>query len=153
MITRPLDLASKLRPRPRNFDALFLVNGGLIVLFFMIFGSRFVLSPGRRLTGNDLAQGAPSEISYTATSATVTVNASGQIFTREGLVTLPQLEDWLATEAKKSPRSTLLLLLDARVSSGVMAKISGAAQSAGFADVQVAMQPSPGLEPLVPATP
>ena len=46
MITRPLDLASKLRPPPRNLDMLFLVNGGLLVLFFMLFGSRFVLSPG-----------------------------------------------------------------------------------------------------------
>jgi len=46
MITRPLDLASKLRPPPRDFDFVFLVNGGLIVMFFMLFGSRFVLAPG-----------------------------------------------------------------------------------------------------------
>jgi biopolymer transport protein ExbD len=32
MITRPLDLASKLRPEPRNFDFLFLINGGLILI-------------------------------------------------------------------------------------------------------------------------
>ena len=46
MITRPLDLASKLRPEPRNFDWLFFVNAGLLVLFFVLFGSRFVLAPG-----------------------------------------------------------------------------------------------------------
>src|SRR5207248_1917121 len=46
MITRPLDLAAKLRPEPRNFDFLFLVNGGLLVLFFLLFESRFVLAPG-----------------------------------------------------------------------------------------------------------
>ena len=46
MITHPLDLASRLRPPPRSFDALFLVNGGLIILFFFLFGSRFVLAPG-----------------------------------------------------------------------------------------------------------
>ena len=32
MITRPLDIAAKLRPEPRNFDFLFFVNGGLLVL-------------------------------------------------------------------------------------------------------------------------
>ena len=32
MITRPLDLASKLRPEPRNFDWLFFVNAGLLSL-------------------------------------------------------------------------------------------------------------------------
>ena len=32
MITRPLDLASRLRPEPRSFDWLFYVNGGVIVL-------------------------------------------------------------------------------------------------------------------------
>ena len=46
MITRPLDLSSRLRSPSRSFDFLFYVNGGLIVLFFGLFGSRFVLSPG-----------------------------------------------------------------------------------------------------------
>jgi hypothetical protein len=46
MITRPLDLAGKLRPGPRNFDFVFLVNGGLIALFFTLFGSPYVLAPG-----------------------------------------------------------------------------------------------------------
>ena len=46
MITRPLDLASRLRPPPRSFDSLFFVNVGVIALFFFVFGSRFVLAPG-----------------------------------------------------------------------------------------------------------
>ena len=46
MITRPLDLAAKLRPEPRRFDALFYVNVGVLALFFLVFGSRFVLAPG-----------------------------------------------------------------------------------------------------------
>ena len=45
MITRPLDLAAKLRPPPRSFDALFWVNVGVVVGFFALFGSRFVLAP------------------------------------------------------------------------------------------------------------
>ena len=44
VITHPLDLASRLRPPPRNFDALFLVNGALLVLFFS-FLARALCSP------------------------------------------------------------------------------------------------------------
>ena len=46
MITHPLDLASRLRPPPRNHDVLFFLNGALIMMFFVLFGSRFVLAPG-----------------------------------------------------------------------------------------------------------
>ena len=46
MITRPLDLASKLRTEQRSLDALFWVNVGILVLFFTLFGSRFVLAAG-----------------------------------------------------------------------------------------------------------
>lgn len=46
MITRPLDLASRLRPPPRGLDWLFVMNVALVALFFSLFGSRFVLAPG-----------------------------------------------------------------------------------------------------------
>ena len=46
MLTRPLELASRLRPAPRGLAWPFLVNAGLLVLFFSLFGSRFVLAPG-----------------------------------------------------------------------------------------------------------
>lgn len=49
MIVRPLDLASRLRPEPRDFDALFYVNAGMLALFFSLFGSRFVIAPGLEL--------------------------------------------------------------------------------------------------------
>ena len=55
MITRPLELSSRLRPEPRTFDWVFYVNGGLIVLFFSLFGSQFVLAPGL----GDLERGSP----------------------------------------------------------------------------------------------
>ena len=46
MITRPLDLESRLSPPPRDFTAVAWVNVGVIVLFFSLLGSRFVLAPG-----------------------------------------------------------------------------------------------------------
>ena len=86
MITRPLDVASKLRPEPRNFDVLFYVNAGLIALFFTLCGSRFILAPG---LGVDFQ--VPVLSGAIAGSATtdrfISVLPSGQIFA-DGLVNM-----------------------------------------------------------------
>lgn len=131
MITRPLDLASKLRPEPRNFDWLFFVNAGLLVLFFSLFGSRFVLAPG---LGIDFRLPAVAGATAGARAPThvISVINSGQIFTSDGLRKLGDLRNWLAQNAK-STRSPLLLV---RGSSGVpmsvLADIASAATATGY---------------------
>src|SRR4051812_31791048 len=82
MITRPLDLGSKLRPPPLNFDWLFVANAGLLALFFMVFGSRFVLAPGLgvafrlpTVAGANAAARPPTHV--------INVLESGQIFTAD----------------------------------------------------------------------
>ena len=148
MITRPLDLLSKLRPPPRNYDFLFLVNGGLIALFFVLFGSRFVLSPGLRLNNADIMLPASSDAvrSATATPVSVSVNANGQIWGDTGQIPLPKLREWLAAQAKRSPGSTLLVIGDIRAPMDVFTSISDAATAAGFGRVQLAMQSvAPGV--------
>ena len=91
MITRPLDLAAKLRAQPRNLDALFYVNVGMLVLFFFVFGSRFVLAPG---LGVDFElPKLPGAVSNAVTTtSTISVKNSGQIFA-DGLLSLPQLRE------------------------------------------------------------
>jgi len=83
MITRPLDLASKLRKAPQNFDALFYVNAGLLVLFFTLFGSRFVLAPG---FGVDFRLPVVEGANAGARSPTHVINVarSGNILTNDG---------------------------------------------------------------------
>lgn len=133
MITRPLDLASKLRPPPRNFDGLFLVNGGLLVLFFLMFGSRFVLAPGLGVDfrmpamAGALAGAAPAE-------HVISVLPSGQIFA-DGLLNMAQLRQWLQTEAKKSRQPSLLVRASVGVPVEEMADIVSAAREAGFVHI------------------
>jgi biopolymer transport protein ExbD len=130
MITRPLDLASKLRPEPRNFDFLFFVNGGLLVLFFLMFGSRFVLAPGLGVDfrmpamPGALAGAAPAE-------RVISVLPSGQIFA-DGLLNMAQLRQWLQAEAKKSRNPSLLVRASVGVPVEEIADIVSAAQQAGF---------------------
>ena len=94
MITHPLDLASKLRPPPRNFDALFLVNGALIVLFFFLFGSRFVLAPG---LGMDFRLPEMAGAIEGAAPATVVISVprSDMVLVEDGMFNYTQLRGWL----------------------------------------------------------
>jgi biopolymer transport protein ExbD len=134
MITRPLDLASKLRPESRNFDFLFLINAGLIVLFFDLFGSRFVLAPGltedfRLPTMSGVREGAAP------TTHTINLGRGGLIFINGGAVGLPRLREWLAAEAKTTKQPSLGVLADAQTSYGELVAVRSAAYDAGFVRV------------------
>ena len=146
MITRPLDLASKLRPEPRDFDFLFYVNVAVIGLFFTLFGSPFVLAPGLgvdfrmpKLAGA-LATAAP-------TQRVISVRPSGQIFA-DGLLNMPQLRVWLRIEAKKLKQASLLVRASAGVSLSQVTDIVSAAGEAGFVRVEVGAEES-AAEPVV----
>lgn len=148
MITRPLDLLSKLRPPPRNYDFLFLVNGGLIALLFSLFGSRFVLSPGLRVDNDDVQlRSSPYAIQEAReTRVSIGVNASGQILGDTGLINRAQLKDKLAEQAKRAPGSYLLVIGDERAPLDVYAVIRDTAIAVGFAGVHIAALPAPASE-------
>lgn len=133
MITRPLDLASKLSPPPRSFDGLFFVNVGLLVVFFALFGSRFVLAPG---LGVDFRlPEMPGALAGAATTdRVISVLPSGQIFA-DGLLNMAQLREWLKVEAKKSKQPSLLVRAGAGVPVSQLADIVSAAREAGFVRV------------------
>lgn len=139
MITRPLDLASRLRPEPRNFDAVFLVNGGLLVLFFFLFGSRFVLAPGLGV-GFEMLEVSGARSGATQTTHRITVKPSGLIFIDDGPADLRRLNEWLRVEAKKTRQPSLLIIASRTVQAGKIAEIANAAQSAGFLKVQWAAE-------------
>ena len=152
MITRPLDLLSRLRPPPRNFDFIHLVNGGLIALFFTLFSSHFVLSPGQRVNNTDIKLAADPNAVHNAraTPVSISVNANGQIWGDTGLIPPAKLQEWLTVQAKRAPGSTLLVIMDTRAPMDVFTDISYAAAAAGFSDIQNAMQsvvPGAGVKP------
>lgn len=140
MITRPLDLASRLRPEPRSSDWLFYVNGGLIALFFFLFGSRYVLSPGLGLDFQlPEVEGANAEARLTTHVITV-VNA-GQILVGDGRSDLDQLPAWLNAQAKTEKRPVLLIRASAGVPAMILTKIIGMAEKAGFSITLAAEEP------------
>jgi biopolymer transport protein ExbD len=127
MTVRPLELASRLRPEPRNFDWLFFVNAGLLVFFFSVLGSRFVVAPGLQIESMVGARA-----SATPTTHFISVSNSGTIFAPQGPVTLEGLKKWLADEARATKSPSLLVIAAGGVLVDKQAAIVSAATKAGF---------------------
>lgn len=145
MITRPLDLASRLRPPPRNLDVLFWVNGALLVLFFGLFGSRFVLTPG---LGVDFSLPAmPGSLSGSATMPVViAVKDAGFIMTEDGRLNLGQLGPWMKGRVGDRKDLRLLVQADASLPLQDLSAILEMATAAGFVSPQLAVEPPRGAE-------
>jgi biopolymer transport protein ExbD len=137
MITRPLDLSSRLRQEPRSFDWLYFVNGGLIVLFFTLFGSRHVLPPGLAVEFQ-LPEIAGANAGARATTHYVTVVNAGQIFAGDGLRVLSDLPEWLREQARTVRHPSLQIQASGDVEVSIITEISSAARRAGFTEIQVA---------------
>lgn len=131
MIARPLDLASHLRAEPRDFDAIFYVNVGVLALFFTLFGSRFVLAPGLGLDF-ELPQVAGALEGAGPTTCYISVLRTGQVFTDDGLFSLAQLQDWLGAQARRYRRPSLLIRASAGVPLSSLSRIFDLAHKAGF---------------------
>jgi biopolymer transport protein ExbD len=143
MITRPLDLASRLRREPRSFDWIFYVNAGLIVVFFSLFGSKFVLAPA---LGVDFrlptATGAVADARLPTSFISVTV--SGRILAGDGLRSIDQLGAWLREKARGVEHPVLLVRADRGVSLSLSTEIAEIAGKAGFVGVVfAAVEPRP----------
>jgi biopolymer transport protein ExbD len=147
MITRPLDLAARLRPEPRNFDALAYVNVGLLAVFFLVFGSRFVLAPGLGVDFK-LPEMPGAKAGAVTTTSTISVKNSGQILA-DGLLSLPQLREWLKIQAHKTRHPSLLVRMSAGVPVSVQNEIVSAAREAGFGSniTLAAEEPAPDAAP------
>lgn len=146
MITRPLDLASKLRPEPRTLYWLFFVNAGLLGLFFSLFGSRFVLAPGLGMDFR-LPTVAGANANARAPTHVIGVLGSGQILTSAGRQTLPGLARWLEAQAAGTPSPLLLVQLDGNVPTSVFTEITSVARQAGFETMLAARDTEPAAQP------
>lgn len=138
MVTRPLDLLSKVKRPAVGTDWLYFVNAGLIALFFILFGSRFVISPGILVSteqGNRemvLPRIPESRIVGAPTTVVISVAGPDLVFTDDGKYTFAEIRRWLLERGKKEPGARLLLRTEAALLLGDFTEIFSAAHQAGF---------------------
>jgi biopolymer transport protein ExbD len=142
MITRPLDLSSRLKPPPRGFESLFYVNGGLIVLFFVLFGSRFVLSPGLGVDFDVPAMPGALE-GAVATDVVVAIKGADMAFVEGAKVNFAGLRQYLVERAQGRTGMRLLVQADAALTTRELMEVYDMARAAGFASVQIAAEFAP----------
>lgn len=141
MISRPLDLTSRLKPIPPAWDALFYVNTGALALFFLLFGSRHVLAPG---LGVDFslpltADGATSAL---VTDVVIAVPAPGMVVLEGAVVDYLGLKVWLRAKAEGGRRQRLLVQASGALPSRDLAEIYALAADAGFSGILIATNAS-----------
>jgi len=144
MITRPLELESRLSPPPRDLDFVAWVNVAVVVLFFGLLGSRFILAPGLLFDANREGFELPQAkgLQYVRTASVVVTYRRDDVILFEGaIIKLPELEQRLEAYAKVHPGEVLLLIADSHVTLQAISDLSAMARSAGFAYVQMANEP------------
>lgn len=153
MITSPLDLSSRLSAPPRDLDGLFWVNVGVIVLFFSLLGSRYVLSPGLVVqNGGEFVLPGTNAAGQAATSVVVSYRRDNMVLFEGGIYELRDLRPQMERYAKEHPGSVLLVRYDKAVSMQGIVDLSDMARAAGFAGFVIAAekQADPGDGGLAP---
>jgi biopolymer transport protein ExbD len=154
MITRPLDLVSRLSPPPRDFDFIAWTNVGVIVLFFALFGSEFVLAPGLPVgvggagAAVELPTMGTASASPGAASVVVSYRRDNVILFEGGMYSLVDLRRRMAEYTAKHPGAILLVRADRQVSVQAFLDLCEVAKSVGFANVLVAGESAPAESPI-----
>lgn len=149
MITRPLDLESRLSRPPRDFDVMFWIAALAVVLFFDLLGSRFVLPPGMAvgLAGGDQAIELPEFAGGVNTGGpapvVISVRRDTIILFEGGMYTsLQDVRQPMRTYARLHPGSSLLIRADRQVSQQAVMDLCSIAAAAGFRRAVIAGRPA-----------
>lgn len=150
MITHPLELQSRLSPPSRDLDFFAWVNVAVIVLFFGLLGSRFVLAPGMSIGVGGEQNLVLPEISGATESAgpasvVVSYRRDNVILFEGGMYTLPELRKHMESYARLHPGAVMLVRADRQVSVQAFADLCKMAESVGFANVLLAAEQPPGM--------
>lgn len=138
MITRPLDLEARLSPPPRDFAAVAWVNAGVIVLFFSLLGSRFILAPGLLI---ELPKADAASITAVPTSTVINYSRDNVIMFEGGIYTLTELRARLAAYARQHPGAIVQVNADKQVSAQAVTDLGGLVSSFGFEYVLMGAEP------------
>jgi biopolymer transport protein ExbD len=126
MITRPLDLESRLSPPPRDLNFVAWVNVGLIVLFFALLGSRFVLATGVPVGTDALVTGVPG------TNVIVNYRGPNMVVFNDGIYNMAELRKQMKRYIQEHPGSVVLLSIDGQAPVQAFVDLSNLTKELGY---------------------
>lgn len=149
MITRPFNFVAQVRQTRAGIDLVPFVDVCIILLFFGLFGSRFILAPGVAV---DLqlpaASGAPPDAVPTSRVLTVGEVGGREVLMFEGrILDLEKFERFLKERAGRFEGEVLLLRMDRDVSMVFLTRVMETAKIGGFARALLAVEPEPATQP------
>lgn len=148
MITRPLELQSRVAPPPRDLDVFFWVNAGVICLFFALLGSKFVLAPGFPVgVGGNLELPQTRGAVPGAAEVVVSYRRDNMILFEGGIYELANFRPVLERYAQKHKGATMIVRVDRQVSMQGFIDLCDLARAAGFGAVHVAAEPGEASGP------
>ncbi|WP_238991424.1 ExbD/TolR family protein [Rariglobus hedericola] len=112
----------------------------MIALFFILFGSRFVLSPGLGVAFEVPAMANALE-GAVATDVVIAIKGADLAFVEGAKVNFAGLRQYLINRAAGRPGLRLLVQADATLTTRDLTEVYDMARAAGFAFVQVAAEP------------
>ena len=154
MITRPLELQSRLSAPPRDLDFFAWVSVGAIALLFGLLGSKFVLAPGVPVgvenNSLDLPQVPGAAEGVGQASVVVSYRRDNVLLFEGGMYSLPELRKQMGGYVRTHPGAVLLVRADRQVSMQAFLDLCDMARKEGFASVLVAAEPQAKDNPTAP---
>ena len=143
MITRPFNFEAHLRRFPAGIDLVPFIDVCVILMFFGVFGSRFILAPGVAI---DLRLPEAAAVSHEAlpTSRVVTVgevDGSEMLIFEGRILDVPKFDRFLQDRAGAYEGEVLLVRMDRDVSMDLLVRVMATARKAGFEQVLLAAEP------------
>lgn len=135
MLSQPLRLERYIRTKPETrLESVPIIDILIIVVFFGLFGSPFVMPPGLAV---DL-EVSENLVSGVGVTAVLTVKRDNMLLFEGQNLKLNQFEEKARNYLQGKENAVLLLRLDPGIKMDTFFKISGEAKKAGFSKVHVA---------------
>ena len=140
MITQPFNFAAHLRRPSTRLEVVAFVDVAMLLLFFAVLGSRFVLAPGITL---DLptTPGPPPDAVMATRVLTVAENDGVEMLIFEGRIhSIGTFKSVLEARGDEMRGEVLLVRADRDVSTKTLVQVCDLAVKAGFVRVQLAAE-------------
>ncbi len=143
MITRPLNLLSRLKKPSLRFDVVALFDIMVVVFGFTLLSSRFIFAPGITI---DLPRVAADDLVGIRTDAVLTIGANEMLLFEGAILNFDNFEARLEDYFAGRTDGALLIRADRSISMETLMEVAQLARAVGVERVQIAAVPAPAEE-------